>query len=65
MFGMTMAFAAAGLTQTYLEQILGIGDLDTQPKLLVHFPMLVATGALSSRASPSTFGTSSSWPAGP
>jgi nitric oxide reductase subunit B len=46
MFGMTMAFAAAGLTQTYLERILGIGYLDTQLKLQVHFLMLVATGTL-------------------
>ncbi len=46
MFGMTMAFAAAGITQTYLERILSIGYLDTQLKLQVHFLMLVATGAL-------------------
>jgi nitric oxide reductase subunit B len=46
MFGMTMAFAAAGLTQTYLERILGIGFLETQMKLQVHFLMLIATGAL-------------------
>jgi nitric oxide reductase subunit B len=46
MFGMTMAFAAAGITQTYLERILGIGYLDTQLKLQVHFLMLVATGGL-------------------
>ena len=46
MFGMTMAFATAGITQTYLERILGIGYLETQQKLQVHFLMLVATGAL-------------------
>lgn len=46
MFGMTMAFGAAGITQTYLERILGIGYLETQLKLQVHFLMLVATGAL-------------------
>jgi nitric oxide reductase subunit B len=46
MFGMTMAFATAGITQTYLERILGIGYLETQLKLQVHFLMLVATGAL-------------------
>ena len=46
MFGMTMAFATAGITQTYLERILGIGYLDTQLKLQVHFLMLVATGVL-------------------
>jgi nitric oxide reductase subunit B len=39
-----MAFAAAGITQTYLERILGIGYLETQLKLQVHFLMLVATG---------------------
>ena len=46
MFGMTMAFATAGITQTYLERILGIGYLETQLKLQVHFLMLAATGAL-------------------
>ena len=46
MFGMTMAFAAAGITQTYLERILGIGFLETQLKMQVHFLMLAATGAL-------------------
>jgi nitric oxide reductase subunit B len=46
MFGMTMAFAAAGITQTYLERILGIGYLDTQLKMQVHYMMLAATGAL-------------------
>jgi nitric oxide reductase subunit B len=46
MFGMTMAFAAAGLTQTYLERILGIGYLETQLKMQVHFLMLAATGGL-------------------
>jgi nitric oxide reductase subunit B len=46
MFGMTMAFAAAGITQTYLERILSFGFLDTQLKLQVHFLMLAATGAL-------------------
>jgi heme/copper-type cytochrome/quinol oxidase subunit 1 len=46
MFGMTMAFAAAGITQTYLERILGLGYLDTQLKIQVHFLMLVGTGIL-------------------
>jgi nitric oxide reductase subunit B len=46
MFGMTMAFAAAGITQTYLERILGLGYLDTQRKMQVHYLMLVATGIL-------------------
>ena len=43
---MTMAFAAAGITQTYLERILGLGYLDTQLKLQVHFLMLLGTGLL-------------------
>ena len=46
MFGMTMAFAAAGIGQVYLERILGFGYLETQAKIQVHFLMLVATGAL-------------------
>jgi nitric oxide reductase subunit B len=46
MFGMTMAFAAAGIAQVYLERILGLGYLETQAKIQVHFLMLVATGLL-------------------
>jgi len=46
MLGMTMAFAAAGIVQTYLEHILSIGYLDTQHKLAVHFIMLMATGSV-------------------
>jgi nitric oxide reductase subunit B len=46
MFGMTMAFAAGGITQTYLERILSIGYLETQLKLQVHFLMLASTGIL-------------------
>lgn len=46
MFGMTMAFATAGIVQTYLEHILSIGYLDAQKKLTVHFLMLMATGGL-------------------
>jgi hypothetical protein len=46
MFGMTMAFAAAGITQTYLERILGLGYLDTQRKMQVHYLMLTAAGIL-------------------
>ena len=44
MFGMTMAFAAAGIGQTYLERVLGIGYLETQQKIQVHFLMVLATG---------------------
>ncbi|MGE5816175.1 MAG: cbb3-type cytochrome c oxidase subunit I [Acidobacteriota bacterium] len=46
MFGMTMAFAAGGIAQVYLERILGFGYLETQAKIQVHFLMLVATGTL-------------------
>src|SRR5690606_31682646 len=46
MFGMTMAFAAGGIAQVYLERIMGFGYLETQAKIQVHFLMLVATGAL-------------------
>jgi nitric oxide reductase subunit B len=44
MFGMTMALAAAGITQTYLERILGLGYLETQQKIQVHYLMWLATG---------------------
>jgi nitric oxide reductase subunit B len=46
MFGMTLSFATAGIVQVYLERILGLGYLDTQLKLQVHFLMLAATGSL-------------------
>ena len=46
MFGMTMAFAAAGIVQTYLERILGLGFLETQRKIQVHMLMLAGTGLL-------------------
>jgi nitric oxide reductase subunit B len=46
MFGMTLSFATAGIGQVYLERILGLGYLDTQLKIQVHFLMLVITGAI-------------------
>lgn len=46
MFGMTLSFGTAGIVQTYLERILGIGYLETQLKLQVHFIMLLATGSI-------------------
>ncbi len=46
MFGMTIAFAAAGIAQTYLERIMGLGYLETQLKIQVHFLMLMATGTI-------------------
>lgn len=46
MFGMTLSFATAGLAQVYLERILGLGFLETQLKIQVHFLMLLASGAV-------------------
>jgi nitric oxide reductase subunit B len=46
MFGMTTAFATAGIAQVYLERILGVGFLETQLKIQVHFLMLIAAGAI-------------------
>jgi nitric oxide reductase subunit B len=43
MFGMTISFATAGIGQVYLERILGIGFLETQLKIQVHFLMLIGT----------------------
>jgi nitric oxide reductase subunit B len=41
--GMTLSFGAAGLGQVYLERIMGVGYLDTQERIQVHFQMLLAT----------------------
>jgi nitric oxide reductase subunit B len=46
MFGMTMALAAAGITQTYLERIMGLGYLETQQKIQVHYLMWLATAVV-------------------
>jgi nitric oxide reductase subunit B len=46
MFGMTLSFATAGIGQVYLERILGLGYLDAQLKIQVHFLMLVATASI-------------------
>ncbi len=46
MFGMVLSFGTAGIGQVYLERILGLGYLDTQLKLQVHFLMLIATATL-------------------
>lgn len=46
MFGMVLSFGTAGIGQVYLERILGLGYLDTQLKLQVHFLMLIATAML-------------------
>lgn len=46
MFGMTLSFATAGIGQVYLERIMGLGYLDAQLKIQVHFLMLIATGSV-------------------
>lgn len=46
MFGMTLSFATAGIGQVYLERIMGLGYLDAQLKIQVHFLMLVATASV-------------------
>ena len=46
MFGMTLSFATAGIGQVYLERVMGIGYLDVQLKIQVHFIMLVITASI-------------------
>ncbi|MEO5733302.1 MAG: cbb3-type cytochrome c oxidase subunit I [Rubrivivax sp.] len=46
MFGMTLSFATAGLGQVYLERIMGMGYLDTQLRIQIHFVMLIATASI-------------------
>jgi nitric oxide reductase subunit B len=46
MLGMTLAFATAGIGQVYLERIMGLGYLDTQLKIQIHFVMLTATASI-------------------
>ena len=46
MFGMTLSFATAGIGQVYLERIMGMGYLDAQLKIQVHFVMLVSTASI-------------------
>lgn len=46
MSGMTMAFGTAGIAQTYLERIMGVGYLDTQLKIQVHFLMLIGAATI-------------------
>ncbi|RYF15105.1 MAG: nitric-oxide reductase large subunit [Comamonadaceae bacterium] len=46
MFGMTLSFATAGIGQVYLERIMGLGYLDAQLKIQVHFLMLIATASI-------------------
>ena len=46
MFGMTLSFATAGIGQVYLERIMGLGYLETQLKIQVHFLMLILTASV-------------------
>lgn len=46
MFGMTLSFATAGIGQVYLERIMGLGFLDTQLKIQIHFVMLIITATI-------------------
>ena len=46
MTGITMAFAAAGVAQVYMERIMGIGYLDAQAKIQVHFQMMLFAAAI-------------------
>ena len=46
MFGMTLSFATAGIGQVYLERIMGLGYLDAQLKIQVHFIMLISTASV-------------------
>jgi nitric oxide reductase subunit B len=46
MFGMTLSFATAGIGQVYLERIMGLGYLETQLKIQVHFLMLIMTAGV-------------------
>ena len=46
MFGMTISFATAGIGQVYLERIMGMGYLDAQLKIQVHFIMLIASASM-------------------
>lgn len=46
MFGMTISFATAGIGQVYLERIMGVGYLDAQLKIQIHFVMLIATASV-------------------
>ena len=46
MFGMTLSFATAGIGQVYLERIMGMGYLDAQLRIQIHFVMLIITAAV-------------------
>lgn len=46
MLGMTMAFGAAGIAQTYLERIMGVGYMETQLAIQVHYLMLIGASSI-------------------
>ncbi len=46
MFGMTLSFGTAGIGQVYLERIMGMGYLDAQLKIQIHFVMLLITASI-------------------
>ena len=46
MFGMTLSFGTAGIGQVYLERIMGMGYLDAQLKIQIHFVMLIITASI-------------------
>ncbi|NLG60428.1 MAG: nitric-oxide reductase large subunit, partial [Gammaproteobacteria bacterium] len=46
MFGMTLSFGTAGIAQVYLERIMGMGYLDAQLKIQVHFLMLIFSATI-------------------
>ncbi len=46
MIGMTTAFAAAGVTQVYLERKVGMDFIDTQQAMQVHFLVLIGAATL-------------------
>jgi nitric oxide reductase subunit B len=46
MIGMTTAFAAAGVTQVYLERKVGMDFTDVQLEMQVHFLILIAAATL-------------------
>ena len=49
MFGMTLSFGTAGtagIAQVYLERIMGLGYLDAQLKIQIHFVMLIITASI-------------------
>src|SRR5690606_5385141 len=46
MFGMTLSFGTGGIAQVYMERIMGMGYLDAQLKIQVHFLMLILTASI-------------------